>query len=514
MQNDPLLSAKASELILFIRDYAERRINTQIIDQRRCIPPYLVLDFGNAGLLGLQTPTQYGGLDLSTYDFLKICEQLSGIDLPLTLLVALHNILGIRPIQNFASQSMKDEWLPRLATGRVLGSFALTEPGAGSNPQGIISSAVALGENSWSVSGHKSWSGSASWASIINVFTKVVDANGKSRGITAFSIPQGSQGMVMGEEAMTMGMRGMVQNSFHLDNVKVDASQMLHKIGGGLEVAQDAMLFGRLVIGHACVGSMKRCVQLINRYITKRKVGPDLLNKNAVVQTKVNDIILAAAALEQLTYQVAQLIDNAQEVPQEIFAACKILGPEMLWSAVDSLMQLLGGRGYIETNIASRLMRDARVFRVFEGPTETMLQFLGTNILYNKNKLIAFLDRLDSSAAISKRLLTDTQQVTEFIEHHYDELSTVQRQQLAANAAGELGAWLVLMAFNSSGKATIGAWIEHKYQSSLMTALSKKENLSDQALFEELTSQYSDAIGDTQESLAGEELTLDSALTR
>ena len=123
------------------------------MDERRTIAPHIVLDMGNRGLLGLQVPKQYGGLELSSLDTMRIIQQLGAVDQTLALFVGLSNILGIRPIMNFASESVREHMLPLLATGRELAAFALTESGAGSNPRAIVSSATPYAEG-WFLNGH------------------------------------------------------------------------------------------------------------------------------------------------------------------------------------------------------------------------------------------------------------------------------------------------------------------------------------------------------------------------
>ena len=137
------------------------------------------------------------------------------------------------------------------------------------------------------------------------------------------------------------------------------------------------MLYTRLAIGAMSVGGMKRCVQLMHRYATRRDIGTGLLLDNPVTLVRLSEIAAATTAFETLVARIAELLDDGYFVPAEAYVACKTSGPELLWKAADSLVQLLGGRGYIETNIASQILRDARVFRIFEGPTETLNMFLG-----------------------------------------------------------------------------------------------------------------------------------------
>ena len=149
---EPDVSRKrADELVAWLRQYAEERIDSRLFDERRCVPPFVILDFGNRGILGMQIPEEYGGLALTNRDFMRVMEQLSAIDLSLASLVFIHNANGIRPIVGYATPVMCAQLLPLLARGRELSAFALTEPVAGSNLPGIATVAVPDGQGGWRV---------------------------------------------------------------------------------------------------------------------------------------------------------------------------------------------------------------------------------------------------------------------------------------------------------------------------------------------------------------------------
>ena len=135
---------RANDVIDWFRSYANERINSRLIDERRSIPPHIVLDFGNRGLLGMQVPENYGGLALTNRDIMRVIEQIAASDLTLATFVGGNNTLGIRPIQRYATQALKDELLPVLSSGREMAALAITEPGAGSNPRAI--SATVCGQ--------------------------------------------------------------------------------------------------------------------------------------------------------------------------------------------------------------------------------------------------------------------------------------------------------------------------------------------------------------------------------
>lgn len=215
---------------------------------------------------------------------------------------------------------------------------------------------------------------------MINIFAQNLDASGAPAGTSGFVVSRDTDGLRIGEEALTMGMRAMVQNTVHLEGVQVTVEDCLGTPGEGMQVAQDAMMQGRLNIGASCVGGMKRCLQLMLRYGSRRSISSGRLIDNPVLLERVGTISAATAAIESLVEGLAARLDDGHTIPVEAYVICKTSAPEWFWYAADVLMQCLGGRGYIETNIAPQLLRDARVARILEGPTEALMTFLGSRL--------------------------------------------------------------------------------------------------------------------------------------
>ncbi|MEO1560288.1 MAG: acyl-CoA dehydrogenase family protein, partial [Cyanobacteria bacterium J06632_19] len=538
----------ADELILWLREYGSNYINSRLIDERRSIAPHIVLDFGNRGLLGMQVPGEYGGLGLSNYDTMRVLQQLGAIDPTLSLFVGLNNILGIRPILRYGSKALKDELLPILATGRELAAFAITESGAGSNPQAIASQAIPDADG-WRLQGTKIWSGSANWAGVTNVFVQHQNKDGSWQGISGFAVRKGSQ-MRQGKEALTMGMRGMVQNTIYLNDVPVSAEQMLGEPGAGMQVAQDAMMYGRLAIAAASVGGMKRCTQLMLRYSSRRSVSTGKLLENPFVIKRLSEITAAITATENLVSQVTRRLDVGEVIPIEIYTACKTAAPEFYWYAADSLVQVLGGRGYIETNIAPQILRDARILRIFEGPTETLNMFLGSRAIHESGSLVNFIRDSLQAPEVAEKLQTAASQIYEktsprAIAHpspYKGEGKASPRSsghpeprqgegmgvrlsatRWAAILTGEITTFAILWAalhhtqINSPSNSISRAieWVKFNFEEKLRQALltSQPTVLSPQENTE-LISSYIDTIGDIEQTLPVEDWELDEYLKK
>ncbi len=400
---------RADELIGWLRQYAEQRIDSRLFDERRCVPPFVILDFGNRGILGMQIPEEYGGLALRNRDFMRVLEQLSAIDLSLASLVFIHNANGIRPIVGYATQAMREELLPLLAKGRELSAFALTEPVAGSNLPSIATVAVPDGQGGWRLRGAKRWNGSG-WAGVVSVFARTLDSSGRLGHATGFVVRQGMRGVRVGPESLTMGVRSIMQNSIYFDDVAVGADHLLGEVGKGMEVADEALLVARLCMGAMSLGGMKRCAQLMGRYASRRVVSTGRLLDSPITQAVFSKLMIKIVLIQSLVDQLADVMDEGSYPPEEASMMAKILGSDSLWEAADDLVEMLGGRGYMENNIAPQIMRDCRMLRIGEGANELMTLSVGRRV-YHSESLHQFLrDRL-GCPEMSDRLMDASQKI-------------------------------------------------------------------------------------------------------
>jgi acyl-CoA synthetase (AMP-forming)/AMP-acid ligase II/alkylation response protein AidB-like acyl-CoA dehydrogenase/acyl carrier protein len=510
---------RASELIEWLRDYADDRVNSRLMDERRLIAPHVILDFGNHGVLGLQAPAEYGGQNFGYVDALKVLEQVGAIDETLAMMTIVHNWLGIWPIQHHAAPALRAEWLPRLATGRELAAFAITEPAAGSHPQDIVTTAVPDGPDAWRLYGQKSWSGTAGWSSVINVFAQTVGDDGCAQAVTGFAVPRGAKGLRMGPEALTVGMRGMVQNTIYLEGVRVMRSQCLGEPANGMKVAQGAMMQGRLAIGAACVGGMKRSLQLLARYAERRQISTGRLVDNPVLLERVGAISAALAGVDGLVNSIAGRLDKGVEVPGDALIVCKVAGSEWLCRAADDLVQFLGGRGYVETNVATQLWRDARVTRILEGPSEALNMFLGSRVLNDGVALHEFLKGL-GAGDVSARLEAVAQAIHTRCTSGQFRFGDgpADRRRWAYALIGHVATDAVLLAATpQTGPKHCRPWAEQRFEASIATALAQASAEGYRFSgddFSRLAGEYRSSIGDIEQSLDGEDTSLDQMLRR
>jgi len=477
----------ATEMRDWLRRWAPRRLDSRLMDERRSMPPHVLLDLGNHGFLGMQAPLALGGKALATGDLLRLMEQLAAIDLTLATAVGVHNGLGLRPLLRFATPPLRASVVPQLASGRQLAAFALTEPAAGANPLAMRTRAVRC-PGGWRLSGDKHLIGLANWAGWITVVARALDESGMALGTVALLVPDDAPGVHQEAEALTMGMRAMVQNALRFDAVFVPDLHVIGTPGAGMEVARDAMAFARLGIGALCVGAMKRCAQLMLRYASRREVAGGRLLDHPVTLARLDALTCAIAALEALVQALAAHDERGAGLPQEACMACKCVASELLWESADALMQLLGGRGYLEPNLAPLLLRDARVMRILEGPTEALYVHLGGGAL--EGGCLDFVAQVLSAPHLAQQARAALR---------------ATGGSASAYAAKELCAWTLLAAAlpDTGGSSAAASWARGRW-SLMLTRLGQDGTRAPADVLAGRVASYAEAIGAPDQDAVGE----------
>jgi acyl-CoA synthetase (AMP-forming)/AMP-acid ligase II/alkylation response protein AidB-like acyl-CoA dehydrogenase/acyl carrier protein len=446
-------AARADALIAWLRDSATR-LGSRMMDERRRLAPHVVVDLGNHGALGLQVPRCHGGLELNHRDTFRVCEQLGAIDLTLAMSVGVHVFLGTRPVMA-APQALRDELLPRLAQGRELAGFA-----AGSNPETLATRAVPDGDG-WRLSGEQSWIGSWSRASVIHVFAEQRGA----RGISGFAVRQGRPGLRLD------------QNRVHLDDVYVDAADQLGWPGDGMDVAEDAMAMARYGIAAASLGAMKRALQLMLRHARGRAAAAGRLLDDPATRTRMNDALMAVAALERLVYAVADKLDAGVTVPSALAILCKVAGAELAGATIDT-----------------------RALRIFDGPTETLQERVGAQLVAGGGELATFVETELGAPSCAVRLAIDGAIIHERWRDH-----GVDGSRWAALQAGQVATWAVLAATSPSDSPE-RAWINYRWMQARAAALAERHDAfpAGDRLADQIAG-LARSIGDVEPTLAAED---------
>lgn len=510
---------RGDDLVHWIRDYAERRIDSRLIDERRSIPPHVALDMGRAGLFGMQVEEKYGGLALRHVEIARVLEQLAAIDLGLGTWLLTSLFPGVRPISAFAGPVLKDELLPDLAAGRRLAGYAQTELGAGTHFAAMEARAVDQGDGTWRLSGDKLWIGNSSWAGMLTVMAHDVAPDGRRRGLTAFAVDLDRAGVLAGREMLSLGMRGMVQGEIGFREVRVGPDHVVGRPRRGLEVGVDSMSYSRFAIAATCLGVMRRCAQLMLRFAGRRRIATGCLLDHPLTRARLAEVAARIDALDALLYGIAWGLDAGQSPAAELLAAAKVAGSEFAWQTTDELVQLLGSRGYDEANGVPQMLRDVRVTRIFEGASEPLLAFLGAAAPNRRSDLQQDLRNAlgapDVAASLEGAALELRQRGVSALEDG----SGARAWQAAL--AGEAALWACLLAAHRDrGAAHVphaAAWLESRFEAACRRADQgdpREALLTSVGDLEAQLLRVSEPIGDVEPLAPGERRERDPLLRR
>jgi alkylation response protein AidB-like acyl-CoA dehydrogenase/acyl carrier protein len=365
-------------------------------------------------------------------------EQLGGMDLSASILVGLNNYLGVWPILRHATPKLQHELLPQVASGQRLVGFAIAEPGVEGGPATWSSHAEPVNGSGWRLRGRKFLSGGMPGSDVLNTFV----GSDLGSGVSAFVIRNGANATVPLER---LSEQGVYRDTVNLEGLFVENDRLLGRAGEGMAIAREAIRYSHLAIGAACLGGIKRCSQLIFRHATQRNPAAPGLVAHPVTMTKLGRITAEVTALECLVRQLADATDAQRPVSAQAFAVCKLVAPEMLWQAVDDLVQLLGRRGIVETLQVRRLVDDARVLRALEGPIDAGAALLGAGLLSGAAEpldsaitdlvgvpgLESLVEEVVAALHLSRRAIPDTAPPPQV---HWRQAR-----------AGELATWIVLL---------------------------------------------------------------------
>jgi alkylation response protein AidB-like acyl-CoA dehydrogenase len=338
----------------------------------------LIKKCGELGLLGLGAPEQYGGLDLDKVSSLVVVERVARSASFATTFGGQAN-LSVLPIVLFGTDVQKAKYLPRLIAGEIIGAYALSESGSGSDALAAKTRATKQADGSWRLSGEKMWISNGGFADLFIVFAKV-----DGEQFTAFIVERAFGGLTSGKEEHKMGLHGSSTTTILLQDVPVPAENVLGEIGRGHKVALNTLNYGRFSLGAMCAGGSRGAIGDAAKYAASRKQFGQPIAAFGAIKHKLGEMTARTYATESMAYRTAGLIDAAiaelghdgasiakafEEVAIEA-SICKVMGTETLDYVLDENVQIHGGNGFVADYMAERYFRDARVNRIFEGTNE------------------------------------------------------------------------------------------------------------------------------------------------
>jgi acyl-CoA dehydrogenase family protein 9 len=357
-----------------LREFALEHIDPRRIEEQRWIGDDVVRGLGELGLCGLYVPTEYGGQGLSQTGYCRVFETFAHIDATVSVVMGVHQSIGMKGIVLFGNDEQKQRLLPDLAAGRKLAGFALTEPGAGSDAYNIQSRATLQPDGSWKLNGEKCYIGNAGPGSVFVAFARA-EVDGKDRHI-ALILEKGMDGFEIGPRYDTMGLRGNDLRPLYFRDVRVPAENVLGEPGEGFRIAMHVLNNGRLSLGTGSVGAAKWLLDETIPHVKERRQFGRPLADFELVQDKIGWMVSYLFGLESMAYLTTGLVDAGIPDYSLESAICKVAGTEFIWYQANRALQLRGGAGYMRDQPYEKVLRDSRIFPIFEGANDVLRAFI------------------------------------------------------------------------------------------------------------------------------------------
>ncbi|XP_029634235.1 very long-chain specific acyl-CoA dehydrogenase, mitochondrial [Octopus sinensis] len=340
------------------------------------------------GAFGLQVPFDYGGLGLTNTMYARLVEIVGAHDLGVAITLGAHQSIGFKGILLFGNHEQKTKYLPTLATGEKIAAFCLTESSSGSDASSIRTTATLSADGShYILNGSKLWISNGGLAEIFTVFaqTRVQDKKSGTEKdkVSAFIVERSFGGVTSGSPEKKMGIKASNTAEVYFDNVKVPKENLLGEAGEGFKVAMNILNNGRFGMAACLSGTMKTCIQAAAAHASQRTQFGRRIDSFGTIQEKLARMSMYQYVTESMAYMVSANMDQGSTEFQIEAAISKIYASESAWYCADEAVQILGGMGYMKDAELERVVRDLRIFRIFEGTNDILRLFVAlTGIQY------------------------------------------------------------------------------------------------------------------------------------
>ncbi len=361
-------------LVASLRELAAESIDPRRIEEDGWVGDDLIRKLGERGLCGLYVPERYGGQGLSQTGYCRVFEALAQIDPTLSVVMGVHQSIGMKGIVLFGSDEQKERFLPDLAAGRKLAAFALTEPEAGSDAFNLQSRATLQPDGSWKLNGEKRFIGNGDKGSVLVTFART-EVDGKDRH-TAFIVEKGMDGFEVGHRYETMGLRGNDLRHLYFNDVRIPPENVLGEPGEGFRIAMHVLNNGRMSLGTGSVGGAKAMLDLAIEHVRERRQFGRRLADFELVEDKISWMVSYLFGLESMAYLTTGLVDAGVPDYSTESAICKVAASEFTWYQANRALQLAGGEGYLRDRPYEKVLRDLRIFPIFEGANDVLRIFV------------------------------------------------------------------------------------------------------------------------------------------
>jgi acyl-CoA dehydrogenase len=374
------LSPEARAFCEALRRFVEHEVEprSRWIEEHDAIPDELMQKARELGLFGITIPEEHGGAGFDLAGKCAVEEELGKSNYGFASVIANHTGIATTGIVALGTEAQKRKYLPRMATGELIGCFALTEPEAGSDPASMRTAAVRKGER-YLLEGEKIYITNAGIAGLFTVMAVTDKAKG-AKGISAFLVERGFPGLKIGRNELKMGMHGVTTVPLSFNDCEIPAENLLGPEGMGYVQALKTLTMGRVTIAARCCGMMDRLIERCVEYMKTRVQGGKRIAEHQGLQWMLADMGVARDAARALTWRAIEIMLGGERGTLEASAA-KLFATEALGKVVDCAVQIHGGMGYMREAGIETVYRDARITRIYEGSSEIQRNIIAAQLL-------------------------------------------------------------------------------------------------------------------------------------
>ncbi|GHG42818.1 putative acyl-CoA dehydrogenase [Sinomonas cellulolyticus] len=373
------LTEDQRDLVATVRDFATDRLAPKALewDAEKHFPVDVLREAGELGLGGVYASEEHGGSGLTRFDAALIFEELAKADPSVAAYISIHNMV-VWMVDAFGTDVQRKEWVPQLVTMEALGSYCLTEPGVGSDAAALTTKAVRDGDD-YVLTGVKQFISGAGYSALYIVMARTADTG--HRGITAFLVPDGAQGLSFGANEKKMGWNAQPTRQVVLDHVRIPASNRLGEEGDGFGIAMKGLNGGRLNIAACSLGGGQAALEKTVAYLKERTAFGGRLADKQSLMFDLADMDMKLEAARTLLRRAAEALDRGDRDAVRLCAIAKRVATDAGFEVANEAIQLHGGYGYLHEYGIEKIARDLRVHQILEGSNEIMRLIVGRMIV-------------------------------------------------------------------------------------------------------------------------------------
>ncbi|MEM3832697.1 MAG: acyl-CoA dehydrogenase family protein [Thermoprotei archaeon] len=375
-----------------VRTTARRFADSEIepiaskIDKNDSYPLDLIKKMGREGYLAMMVPQEYGGSPMDMLSYSIVIEEFSYSSAAIGIITEVHNSLVEAVISKYGTNEQKEYYLPKLASGEMIGAFALTEPSGGSDAANLKLKATRVGDK-YILTGTKIFITNAAYADLFIVFARTGMQEDKHRGISAFIVERNTKGFKVGNKIKTMGIRGTGNSELIFEDAEVPSENLLLGENQGFKIAMDALNDGRITVAAISLGLARRAFDESFKYALQREAFGKPIAEHEVISFMLADMATEIELTRSMLYRVAKLRDKGIRCVKEI-SMIKLYAAQMAMRITNMAVQIHGGYGYSSDFIVERLFRDAKLMQIGEGTDEIQKMVIYKELLRSSGQII------------------------------------------------------------------------------------------------------------------------------